>query len=142
MRKVHAGRALGIAVVACLGAGAWPSAHAISFRSDSGDWTGSWDTTIGYGMGWRIVNPDCRQIAIANGGCGYSPNVDNGDLNYLGKAVYSKALTGVTELGLNYRDKVGFFVRGSGLYDFDVMANDVDHIPLKPSNAFVDYELD
>ncbi|MBV8974053.1 MAG: DUF1302 domain-containing protein [Sinobacteraceae bacterium] len=114
----------------CLGAGAWPSAQAISFRSDSGDWTGSWDTTIGYGMGWRIVNPDCRLIAIANGGCGYSPNIDNGDLNYLRRTVYTKALTGVTELGLNYRDKAGFFVRGSGLYDFDVMANQVNHIPL------------
>ncbi len=129
MRTVHTGRALGFAVAAvCLGA--WPSAYGISFRSDSGDWTGSWDTTIGYGMGWRIVNPDCRLIAIANGGCGYSPNIDNGDLNYLHKTVYTKALTGVTELGVNYRDKAGFFVRASGLYDFDVMANDVDHIPL------------
>ena len=131
MRKVHTGRAPGIAALAaCLAAGASPGAHAISFRSDSGDWTGSWDTTIGYGMGWRIVNPDCRLIAIANGGCGYSPNIDNGDLNYLRKALYTKALTGVTELGVNYRDKAGFFVRASGLYDFSVMANDVDHIPL------------
>ena len=131
MGKLHTRRALRFAATAaCLLAGCWPPAHAFSFRSDSGDWTGSWDTTIGYGMGWRVSSPDCRLIAIANGGCGYSPNVDNGDLNFLGKAVYTKALTGVTELGVNYKDKAGFLVRGSGLYDFAVMSNDVDHIPL------------
>jgi len=131
MRKVHAGRALEIAALAaCLAAGGWPHAHAFSFRSDSGDWTGSWDTTIGYGMGWRVVNPDCRLIAAANGGCGYSPNIDDGDLNYLHKAEYTEALTGVTELALNYKDKFGGFVRASGLYDFSVMGDHVDRTPL------------
>jgi hypothetical protein len=131
MRKVHTGRALGIVAVAvCLAAGGGPRAHAFSFRSDSGDWTGSWDTTIGYGMGWRVVNPDCRQIAIANGGCGYSPNIDDGDLNYLHKAVYTEAVTGVTELSLNYKNRFGGFVRASGLYDFSVMGNHVDRTPL------------
>ena len=131
MRKVHAGRALEIAALAaCLAAGGWPHAHAFSFRSDSGDWTGSWDTTIGYGMGWRVVNPDCRLIATANGGCGYSPNIDDGDLNYLHKAEYTEALTGVTELALNYKDKFGGFVRASGLYDFSVMGDHVDRTPL------------
>ncbi|HEY2340419.1 MAG TPA: DUF1302 family protein, partial [Steroidobacteraceae bacterium] len=131
MRKVHAGRALEIAALAaCLAAGGWPHAHAFSFRSDSGDWTGSWDTTIGYGMGWRVVNPDCRLIATANGGCGYSPNIDDGDLNYLHKAEYTEALTGVTELSLNYKDKFGGFVRAAGLYDFSVMGDHVDRTPL------------
>ena len=131
MRKVHAGRALEIAALAaCLAAGGWPHAHAFTFRSDSGDWTGSWDTTIGYGMGWRVVNPDCRLIATANGGCGYSPNIDDGDLNYLHKAEYTEALTGVTELALNYKDKFGGFVRASGLYDFSVMGDHVDRTPL------------
>jgi len=107
-----------------------PRAQAFSFRSDSGDWAGSWDTTIGYGMGWRVSNPDCRLIAIANGGCGYSPNIDDGDLNYLHKAEYTKALTGVTELQLKYKEQFGAFVRASGLYDFSVMGNDVDRTPL------------
>ncbi|TLY55457.1 MAG: DUF1302 domain-containing protein, partial [Gammaproteobacteria bacterium] len=69
-------------------------------------------------------------IAIANGGCGYSPNIDDGDLNYLQKATFTEALTGVTELSLNYRDKAGVFVRGSGLYDFKVMDNNTAHVPL------------
>ena len=131
MRKVHTGRALGFAAaVACVAAALPPRAYAFSFRSDSGDWTGSWDTTIGYGMGWRVSNPDCRLIAIANGGCGYSPNIDDGDLNYLHKAEYTRALTGVTELQLKYKERFGAFVRASGLYDFSVMDNDVDRTPL------------
>jgi Protein of unknown function (DUF1302) len=130
MRKVHTGRALGFAAAAaCLAAGVDP-AHAFTFSSQSGDWTGSWDTTIGYGQGWRVVNPDCRLIAIGNGGCGYSANIDDGDLNYLHKAVFTRALSGVTELQLKYKEKVGIFVRGSGLYDFAVMGNDVDRTPL------------
>jgi hypothetical protein len=133
MRKLHTGRrrSFAIAVIAVgIGAGTWHSAHAFKFESDSGNWSGSWDTTISYGQGWRVSSPDCRLIAIANGGCGYSPNIDDGNLNYLGKALFTRALTGVTELGVNYRDKAGFLVRASGLYDFAVMANDVDRTPL------------
>ena len=67
MRKVSTGRALGLAAVAaCLTSGVEP-AHAFKF-SLTDDWSGSWDTTIGYGQGWRVSNPDCRLIAIANGG--------------------------------------------------------------------------
>jgi hypothetical protein len=133
MRKVHTGHRPPLAVMALtavLGAGSWPSAQAVSFQSESGAWTGSWDTTIGYGQGWRVSGPDCRLIAIANGGCGYSPNIDDGDLNYLKKAAFSEALTGVTELALNYKDKAGIFVRGSGLYDWKVMDDKTDHVQL------------
>ncbi len=119
-----------VALAAGVAAGASPSAHAISFQSASGDWSGSWDTTLGYGQGWRVSGLDCRLVAIANGGCGYSPNIDDGDLNYQHKAAFTEALTGTTELALNYRDKGGIFLRGSGLYDFDVMDNTPDHVAL------------
>jgi hypothetical protein len=131
MRKFHTGRALAMtAVAASLYLLGGPSAQAISFQSSSGDWSGSWDTTVGYGQAWRVSGVDCRLVAIADGGCGYSPNIDNGDLNYQHKAVFSKALTGVTELQLNYKEKAGVFVRGSGLYDFQVMDEDTDYVPL------------
>ena len=94
-----------VALAAGVVAGASPSAHAVSFQSASGDWSGSWDTTLGYGQGWRVSSPDCRLIAIANGGCGYSPNIDDGDLNYLKKAAFTEAATFITELGLNYRKR-------------------------------------
>jgi hypothetical protein len=132
MRKVGTGRGLPtLALAVCVLCSAGRGAHAFNLQSDSGDWTGSWDTTIGYGQSWRVAAPDCRLIAIANGGCGHSPNIDNGDLNNLGRGLFSQALTGVTELALNYRDKGGIFVRASGLYDFYVMGDNAQRfIPL------------
>jgi hypothetical protein len=122
MRKMHLGRGgLLIAPAAvCLALGVAPDARAVNFSS--GDWTGSWDTTIGYGQGWRMEGHNCKLIAIADGGCGYGPNNDDGDLNY-GKGTFTEALTGVTELSLKYKDSLGVFVRGSGLYDFYVMGD-------------------
>jgi hypothetical protein len=117
------------AAAACLGTLICADAHAINFQSASGDWSGSWDTTIGYGQGWRATGRNCLLIAIADGGCGYSPNIDDGDLNY-GKGTYSQAFTGVTELALNYKDKAGVFVRASGLYDIYVMGDNTQRTPL------------
>ena len=128
MRQVDTTRGLAIAALALCLAGGWPQAQAISFQS--GDWSGSWDTTIGYGQGWRVARPDCRLIAIGNGGCGYSPNIDNGDLNNLARAAFTQALTGVTELSLKYKDTAGLFARFSGLYDFAVMDRTQPHTPL------------
>src|SRR5579864_7041159 len=133
MRKLLTGRRPSLAAVAstaCLACLAWPGAQAASFKSDSGDWTLSWDTTIGYGQGWRVSPLDCRLVAIANGGCGYSPNIDDGDLNYPKNATFSEALSGTTELALNYKDKFGAFVRASGLYDWKVMDDATAHSPL------------
>ncbi len=118
-----------VAIAAALTALSGTAAHAISWQGN-GDWSGSWDTTVGFGEGWRVGSPDCRLIATANGGCGYSPNIDDGDLNYLHRAVYSKVLKGVTELSLNYKDRAGIFVRGDGLYDFQVMNEDTERTPL------------
>jgi hypothetical protein len=132
MRKVHTGRRpsrLAAGVLVCVAAGVSPGAHAIGFQSDSGDWVGSWDTTIGYGQGWRVEGRDCRLIAMANGGCAYGPNIDDGDLNY-GKGTFSEALTGVTEFSLKYRDRGGVFFRADGLYDFWVMGGNTDRTPL------------
>src|SRR5205823_9575405 len=81
MRKVRTRGRPRLAVAAgaaLLAAGVAPLAHAVSFQGESGNWTLSWDTTVGYGQGWRLSRPDCRLIAIANGGCGYSPNIDDG----------------------------------------------------------------
>jgi Protein of unknown function (DUF1302) len=117
------------AAAACLATLICADAYAINFQSASGDWSGSWDTTIGYGQGWRVAGRDCRLIAMADGGCGYSPNIDDGDLNY-GKGTFSQAFTGVTELSLKYKDKAGLFVRASGLYDIYVMGDNTQRTPL------------
>ena len=115
--------------IVCLGWGFCASVHAIGIQSASGDIQGSWDTTISYGQGWRVSDRDCRLIATADGGCGRSPNIDDGDLNW-GRGPFSQAIKAITELSLNYRDKAGIFVRGDGLYDFAVMGNDAERTAL------------
>jgi hypothetical protein len=94
---------------------ATPAAYAWDFQNDDGTFTGSWDTTLTYGQAWRIESRDCRLIAIADGGCGRSPNIDDGDLNY-GTDMFSRALKVLTELSLN-SGNFGAFVRASALYD-------------------------
>ena len=92
-----------------------PAAYAWDFQNDDGTFSGSWDTTLTYGQAWRIESRDCRLIAIADGGCGRSPNIDDGNLNY-DTDMFARALKVLTELSLNYRG-VGAFVRASALYD-------------------------
>ena len=70
-----------------------PAAYAWDFQNDSGTFSGSWDTTLTYGQAWRIESRDCRLIAIADGGCGRSPNIDDGNLNY-DTDMYSQRLQG------------------------------------------------
>lgn len=108
----HVARSLPIVATLAL---ATPAAYAWDFQNDSGTFSGSWDTTLTYGQAWRVEGRDCRLIAIADGGCGRSPNIDDGDLNY-DTDMFSRALKAVTEVSLNYRG-VGAFVRGSALYD-------------------------
>ncbi|MCS6948363.1 MAG: DUF1302 domain-containing protein [Steroidobacteraceae bacterium] len=111
-------RYLSIGMVAvAIGCGA-AIARAFDFQNSSGSLTGSWDTTVTFGNAWRIETPDCRLIATANGGCGRSPNIDDGNLNYASTDLYSQAFKAVTELSLNYRE-VGAFVRASAFYDLD-----------------------
>jgi len=123
-------------IVAALGL-ASPAAYAWDFQNDDGSFSGSWDTTISYGQAWRIESRDCRLIAIADGGCGRSPNIDDGNLNY-DTDMYSRALKVLTELSLNYKG-VGAFVRASGLYDD--AANTTQRTPLsdKSEDLVVSY---
>ncbi|MDB6162278.1 MAG: hypothetical protein JWO04_5984 [Gammaproteobacteria bacterium] len=129
MRAVHRERLAATLVVGCMAASVSQIAHAVGIQA--GDINGSWDTTIAYGQSWRVANPDCRLIATADGGCGRSPNIDDGDLNYRGKAVFSKALGAVTELSLTYKS-FGVFARASALHDFAVTNGDTDRTPLSP----------
>jgi Protein of unknown function (DUF1302) len=94
----------------------------------SGELKGSWDTTISYGMAFRIQDSDCNLIGIADGGCGRSPNIDDGDLNY-DTGSYARTFKLTSEIGLNYGD-FGLFVRGSALYDDVVENSDTERTPL------------
>ncbi|MGQ0835394.1 MAG: DUF1302 domain-containing protein [Gammaproteobacteria bacterium] len=116
------------AVMASLGTLLATGAHAVDFQNDAGTFSGSWDTTLSFGQAWRIERRDCDLIALANGGCGRSPNIDDGNLNY-DTDKFSSAFKAVSELSLTYKN-VGAFVRGSGLYDQDVEDGNTDRTPL------------
>ena len=107
-RQAAHAAAVFLATAGTLAAG---SVLAFEFQNSSGTLTGSWDTTLSYGQSTRVTSRDCRLIAIANGGCGYSPNFDNGDINYP-TGVFSRAYKATSELSLKYGN-FGAFVRGS-----------------------------
>ncbi len=101
---------------------------AFDFGNSSGSFTGSWDTTLTYGTAARIQDSDCNLIGVANGGCGRSPNIDDGNLNF-GTGSYSRAFKAVSELGLNFGN-FGVFVRGSALYDDYIENTPTERTPL------------
>jgi hypothetical protein len=101
---------------------------ASAFIFSSGELEGSLDTTISYGTTWRVEDRDPGIIGIANGGTAYSVNGDDGNLNY-DKGLVSNALKITPELELIYRN-YGAFVRGTWLYDFEVMDSDTERTPL------------
>jgi hypothetical protein len=121
---------LGAGLIAAL-CGASSAVDALDFSNDSSTVTGNWDTTLTYGQAWRVQRPDCNLIAVADGGCGRSPNIDDGDLNY-SKGVVSRAWKIVTELSVK-TEHYGFFARGSGLYDMEVEDRNTERTPISDS---------
>jgi hypothetical protein len=92
------------------------SIQAIEFSK--GDVFGSFDTTLSYGIGVRMSDRNPNTVGAANGGTGFSVNVDDGNLNYDSGDIFSNVIKFTSEFELNYKD-VGAFVRGTGFYDFE-----------------------
>ncbi|MCC7325781.1 MAG: DUF1302 domain-containing protein [Burkholderiales bacterium] len=123
------GCALGIASSAAL---------AVEFETENVK--GTFDSTISFGMQWRMSGTDCRFVGNDNGGCvpitgtlgelvngpGYgstSPpdfnylQSDNGNLNYKKNQLISAALKGNHELSLHFKDGWSALGRFTWLYD-------------------------
>ena len=77
----------------------------------------SLDTTVSYGLNWRVAERDQDIIGIANGGKAYSVNGDDGNLNYDDNDYFSKVFKITSDLELKYRN-FGLFLRGMAFYDF------------------------
>ncbi len=112
------------------------TASAVSF--ESGEVSGSWDTTLSYGQAWRTNGSDRSIIgrtadplgasgaplagsAASITGSAFSENSDDGNQNY-DDSLISNVLRFSSELELNYRN-FGSFLRVSGFKD---MHNDGD----------------
>ena len=91
---------------------------AAAFQFDFGEVEGSLDSTLSYGMSWRVADRDQDIIGLANGGRAYSVNGDDGNLNYDDGDTFSSLAKVTSDLELTYKN-FGLFVRGSAFYDFE-----------------------
>ncbi|MDN4148882.1 DUF1302 domain-containing protein [Pseudomonas tohonis] len=124
------GRGLAAAGLALLGALPLGGAQAFQVRSGDGDWTTSLDTTLSYGLSYRVEGQDSKLIARANGGTGDNAgliNSDDGDLNFRRSDLFSEVVKAVSELDLRYQDRFGVFVRGRAFYDFELKDDERRH---------------
>jgi hypothetical protein len=123
---------LGVAIAVALGAAMMAPAQAIEFGS--GEWSGSVDTTVSYGVSQRWegqdsdligksnINPLVGQLSNAaqRGAPGrWSVNSDDGNLLYDKHDLFSNAIKITSEASINYGDDWGAFIRASYFYDFE-----------------------
>ena len=99
------------AVALALSAGV--SAEQFSF--DNG-FTGSFDSTLSYGVSFRAQKASPTLIGIANGGTSRSVNDDDGDQAYKKGKAFSQLLKGTHELSGKY-DGWSMLMRGSYFVD-------------------------
>ena len=69
-------------------------AQAVQF--DWGDWNGSWDNTISYGISWRAENIDPALVGTGNGGTGPAILTDDGNLNFDKGDIFSNIIKGTS----------------------------------------------
>lgn len=102
-----------------------PAAHAFQFATETGEVTGSFDTTLTVGGSWRAQGRDPALIGITNGGTARDVNSDDGNLNYDRGHPISGLVRATHELEARYRN-YGMFVRGT--YFFDWINDDRDFL--------------
>jgi hypothetical protein len=108
-------RAACLAIGAALAASS--PAQAVTF--DWGDWSGSWDNTISYGISARAEGRDPRLIGRGNGGTGYIGADDDGNLNFDKGDVFSNIIKGTSEMSID-NGQFGAFGRIKYWYDFEL----------------------
>jgi hypothetical protein len=131
-------RALALALGGVLALGADNAARAVTFETENVK--GSFDSTISFGMQWRMSATSCGIVGNDNGGCapttgtlgevvngpgqGATSNPDfnylqsdNGNLNYKKNQLISAAFKGNHELALRFKDGWSALGRFSWLYD-------------------------
>ncbi len=91
-----------------------------SFQFEYGELKGSLDTTLSYGLSWRVQDRDKEILGVAGtpkSGSAFSVNADDGNQNY-DQGIISNVGKITSELELNYLN-FGGFIRGSAFYDYE-----------------------
>jgi hypothetical protein len=95
-------------------------AEAIDLSGSSGKYSLNLDTTLSWGARYRVEERDTALISPFEGGTAYSVNGDDGNLNF-DKGIVSNSIKATIDLSFSAdvgRHQLGFFVRGSGFYDY------------------------
>ena len=92
-------------------------AHAVTW--DWGNWSGSWDNTVSYGISWRAEDADPALIGKGNGGTGEAILTDDGNLNFDQGDVFSNIVKGTSEIELD-NGQFGAFGRIKYWYDYEL----------------------
>ena len=99
-------------------------AHAVQFQW--GDWDGSWDNTISYGISWRAEDQDPALVGLSNGGTAPAILTDDGNLNFDKGDIFSNIIKGTSEMEVS-NGQFGFFGRIKYWYDFELEGGKVPH---------------
>lgn len=95
---------------------------AIDLSPVSGKYRLNLDTTISWGANVRMEDRDPAIISPFEGGTAWSVNGDDGNLNFDKGDLFGNAVKATIDLGYSYEGwqthRAGFFVRGSGFYDW------------------------
>lgn len=75
------------------------------------------DSTLSYGLMWRVQSQDKDIIGLTKGGTKHSNNFDDGNMNY-DTGLISNALKLTSELDID-AGWIGAFVRATAFYDFE-----------------------
>ena len=97
--------------------------QAFQFKSEAGNVTGNFDTTVSLGAAFRTQSRDPALVAISNGGTSRDNNSDDGNLNFDRGDAYSSAAKVTHDLALKYKD-YGAFFRGTYFHDFALSRKD------------------
>jgi len=104
---------------------------AIDLSGKSGNFRLNLDTTLSWGGRYRMEDRDPAIIGWSPEGPGeaWSVNGDDGNLNFDKGDIVSNTLKATIDLGWSYEGwdahRIGFFVRGSGFYDFALENGDL-----------------
>ncbi len=126
---MHRYKVAGTAAAVALALTVGQSAQAIELNTEN--WSGSWDTTLSFGSSWRVEDRDESRIGHSNlaelegvpldlSRGAWSNNGDDGNLNFDQGDAFSTAIKFTTEIGMQHNNGFGFFIRGTGFYDFEL----------------------
>ncbi|HEY8568421.1 DUF1302 domain-containing protein [Microbulbifer sp.] len=103
-------------LAAAIGSALVPAQAAEFYFGENEDISLRVTSQLDVGASWRLNDADSDFISFQNGGTGFTPTTDDGNLNFAGGETFSKIIKGVHDLELS-KDNFGVFMRVKYWYD-------------------------